>query len=366
MEVDMHQETPRQPSESDEDPIEYLIGIFRKYLTSEWTRKKTPYNLKSSLQNARTSEPGSTEQVLLDAGFHVWLAYFLATNGEAHFEGRSAQVAAIASFQQYNISDKKRIAEGVAATTPHPSVQIAIDRILETTNKKRHQNGEQNSNAKRHHLDVPGIPYQEDSHLRAPASPTTVLPPGSTQPTRSLDPPRIQVAEQSVTGASPQRIADIVPSYISSAIRTDQTEKDGKTSWKAAVTMVFPYVGKVDCVMSLAIKKNKLQHVAMVLFDMHIEMETMVQIVHANGTRVIPSPEANIQGAHDQAIANLFGAKIHEAIKASRVYKEEQQQGIRATRCVSMIVPSDPDVGAVINLNLGLKEAFQIQKFICT
>jgi hypothetical protein len=28
--------------------------------------------------------------------------------------------------------------------------------------------------------------------------------------------------------------------------------------------------------------------------------------------------------AHDQAIANLLGAKIHEAIKASRVYKEEQ------------------------------------------
>ena len=73
--------------------------------------------------------------------------------------------------------------------------------------------------------------------------------------------------------------------------------------------------------MSLAIEKSKLQYVAMILFDMRNKVETMVQIVHRTGIRVIPSPEATVQGTNDQAIPTLFGAKIHEVIKTRHVYK---------------------------------------------
>src|SRR5689334_14760798 len=121
MAINTHRNYTKQLSEPEEDPTDHVIRILRKYLTSEWTRKRTPCNLKSSWQSAKVSERDSIERILLDAGFQAWLAYFLATSCEAHFEGRSMQVAALNSFQQYNIDDKKRVTREVAATIPHAS-----------------------------------------------------------------------------------------------------------------------------------------------------------------------------------------------------------------------------------------------------
>lgn len=140
-------------------------------------------------------------------------------------------------------------------------------------------------------------------------------------------------------------------------------ERDGITSWKAAVTMAFPYVGKDDCIMSLAITESKVQYVAMILFNVHVEVESAVQarqvVLHDGVT--LTSPEITLQGVYHEAIKKLFGHEIYEAIKVSRVCQEERQKGTRATRCVSMIIPSDPGVGAVINLNLGLREGAEIR-----
>lgn len=151
---------------------------------------------------------------------------------------------------------------------------------------------------------------------------------------------------------------------MSGAIRRDPIEGDGMTCWKAAVTMTFPYLGKVDCLMSLAIKETKVEHIAMALFNVHVDVEPAVQarqVVLQHGVRLMPNPEITLQGVRDEAIPKLLGAEIHEAIKASRVCQEELQQGTRATRCVSMIIPSNPDVGAIINLNLGLKEGSRVR-----
>jgi len=123
--------------------------------------------------------------------------------------------------------------------------------------------------------------------------------------------------------------------------------------------MAFPYVGKVDCLMSLAIKETKVEHIAMALFNVHVEVESAVharQVVMQDGVRLMPNPEITLQGVQSEGIKKLLGPDIYDAIKASRVCQEELQQGTRATRCVSMIIPSNPSVGAVINLNLGLKE----------
>lgn len=173
-----------------------------------------------------------------------------------------------------------------------------------------------------------------------------------------------QQQQQVLSQASLQDVAAIFPEYMSGAIRRDSTEVNGVLSWTAAITMAFPYFGKVDCLMSLAIRETKVEHIAMTLFGVHIEVEAAVharQLVLPNGVRVMPSPEITLQGVHNEAIKRLLGNHILEAVDGSRVRQEELEQGTRATRCVSMIVPSNPSIGAIINLNLGLKEGSQIR-----
>jgi hypothetical protein len=167
--------------------------------------------------------------------------------------------------------------------------------------------------------------------------------------------------QQVLSQASLQGTAEVFPEYMSGAIRRDV---DATTGWKAAITMTFPYLGKVDCLMGLAIKENKVQHIAMALFNVHVEFEPAVparQIVLPHGVRLMPSSEIILQGVQIEAIISLLGTEIYEAIKGSRVYQEELQQGVRATRCVSMIMSSNHDDGAVINLNMGLKEGSRVR-----
>ncbi|KAF1999574.1 hypothetical protein P154DRAFT_523132 [Amniculicola lignicola CBS 123094] len=124
-------------SEPDEYVIEDSIQIFRKYLVSEWTRTKTPYGLDAALAKATTSGPDCTERIFLNAGFKAWLAYFLATPGEGHFEGRQAQVEAMAVFQNHSIKDRRLTAERVAKIIPHSTVQAAISKMLQEPKRRR-------------------------------------------------------------------------------------------------------------------------------------------------------------------------------------------------------------------------------------
>ena len=120
--------------------------------------------------------------------------------------------------------------------------------------------------------------------------------------------------------------------------------------------------------MGIFIIESKVQHVAIVLYNVYAEVESDSQvrtIVMQNGVRLMPSPEISLVGARDEAILDLFGPKVFGAVKASCIYQKEQQRGIRPTRCVSMLVHGDARQGAVIKFNLGIKEGIQIGNQLC-
>jgi hypothetical protein len=152
-----------------------------------------------------------------------------------------------------------------------------------------------------------------------------------------------------------------------SAIRRDTVQSEGSTCLKAAVTMDFPFNGLVDCLMSLAISPSKVEYLAMALFGVHVESAGQVRyVVLKEGLKIIPNPDMTLKGTRDDAIISVLGKEIYEGIRASRMRGKELEEGNRITECVSMMLTSRPDEGAIINLSLGLKGGSRIQSKLYT
>lgn len=68
-----------------------------------------------------------TSRIFLDiGGLKAWLAYFLATEGKAHFKGRQDRTATLAAVQKLSLGEKSTIAREVANVQPHATVSSAF------------------------------------------------------------------------------------------------------------------------------------------------------------------------------------------------------------------------------------------------
>ena len=146
--------------------------------------------------------------------------------------------------------------------------------------------------------------------------------------------------------------------YLCDAIRKVVSGNEAK----AAVTTVLPlWGGPVDCLISLDICDNAVEHLAMVLFEAEVKrVENVLHVVLNTGiTLIIPSSEATLKGVGDDAIIEVFGYEICNAINESPVRKRELNEGKTLTECVSMILTKS---GAIINLSLGLEGGLGVQK----
>lgn len=74
----------------------------------------------------------------------------------------------------------------------------------------------------------------------------------------------------------------------------------------------------------------------------------------------------NRQDQFDENIVRTLGPVVHGAIQSSRMRRKELEEGNHVTECVSMILTSRPEEGAIINLSLGLKGGTQIQNKLYT
>ncbi|KAF2453008.1 hypothetical protein BDY21DRAFT_143929 [Lineolata rhizophorae] len=114
-----------------------------------------------------------------------------------------------------------------------------------------------------------------------------------------------------------------------------------------------------DCDMTVEIKESSVAYVAMALFGVHIEVE--FQTRHIMGAVIqTPNPTVTLCDIHEQALTNLFGPEIFQAIDTSLLRWQEREEGIRATRCVRMEVSSDPHSSALVKLKLELEQAIRI------
>ncbi|KAF2105675.1 hypothetical protein BDV96DRAFT_608022 [Lophiotrema nucula] len=111
------------------------------------------------------------------------------------------------------------------------------------------------------------------------------------------------------------------------------------------------------------LSRHKVQQLASVLFDIDLEIEDGFRFdLHNNTVRISRRPEIYLQGATEKAIIECLGCDIHPAIEASPARLEERRNRVLATNCVTMVVTGDPSEEGILNLCLGLKEAFQIKE----
>jgi hypothetical protein len=79
--------------------IAAAVKIFAQQV-QQWNRKRAPRGIQKKLEATRTADQTTTARILLDyGGFVAWLAYSLATDGKAHFNGRLHRDNTINAFK---------------------------------------------------------------------------------------------------------------------------------------------------------------------------------------------------------------------------------------------------------------------------
>lgn len=127
--------TEDSPSEIGEI-TEAAFQVFARQLEVAWTRQRTPKRLKKRLLETRTTDNTHTARVFLDhGGFKAWLAYFLATEGKVHFNGRQRRNHIITEFNQLSQDERIKTAHRFTAFQPHQTVDMAIQKIVESLSK---------------------------------------------------------------------------------------------------------------------------------------------------------------------------------------------------------------------------------------
>lgn len=115
-----------------------VVSVLGKFLTTEWKRVKTPYGLSSSFDKVNSSHAEDLERILLDAGFKVWLSYFLAGRVRGtHYSGQLQDQTAIEVLRGWSPERQREVAEQLNNTEVHPSVSNAIDALWKRCNEGR-------------------------------------------------------------------------------------------------------------------------------------------------------------------------------------------------------------------------------------
>lgn len=167
--------------------------------------------------------------------------------------------------------------------------------------------------------------------------------------------------QQRLSLAFPQKIPGLFPEYMAGAIVRDYIQTGDDCICRAAVEVMFPQDGRLDCIMSLDVKDNKVEYIARTLFDVQVEASSggRRQILLPRGVRLMLNSEITLSGAQDEAVRKLLGLEIHAGIIDSSIYHSEQQEGASATGCVTMAIPWRTSGRATINIVLGVRVGYR-------
>jgi len=162
-----------------------------------------------------------------------------------------------------------------------------------------------------------------------------------------------------IDNATVEGTREVFGDYLCDAAR--RVNIDGHE--KAAVTIMLPkWGGVVDCLVSLDIREEEVSKLASALFNADVNwVRRNLHIALPTGQSIIlsmPQAEVTLKGATNEAITNVFGPEICNAVNESPIRKREWEAGQQSTHCVSMIVTK---TGAIINISLGLEGGLAIQ-----
>ncbi|RSL91310.1 hypothetical protein CDV31_015482 [Fusarium ambrosium] len=121
------------------------------------------------------------------------------------------------------------------------------------------------------------------------------------------DPPQHRVSifpppQQRLSLALPQKIPGLFPEYMAGAIIRDYIQTGEECMCRAAVEVMFPQDGRLDCIMSLDIKENKVEYIARTLFDVQVEADLggKREILLPRGVRLMLNSDITLSGAQDE------------------------------------------------------------------
>ena len=104
--------------------------------------------------------------------------------------------------------------------------------------------------------------------------------------------------------------------------------------------------------MSLDVSEWGVEWLAMSLFSIKVKWVEQVLHVGLNERMSLTMPETTLRGAPDEAIIEVFGSEVYNAITQCLGRKMDVAQGVSMNLTKS---------GAIINLSLGLEGGLQIQ-----
>ena len=103
----------------------------------------------------------------------------------------------------------------------------------------------------------------------------------------------------------------------------------------------------------------------MALFKVKVQWVNSIQhIILNNGvTLIIPNSELTLRGVQDQAIIEVFGHELYNAITKSPIRQNKLTHSIHTTECMLIILTKN---GTIISLALNINGGFTIQNKLYT
>lgn len=404
---------------SDSDLVEDLFVSLSAFLSTEWTAKRQPYRLLESVRAASSAPDHDTSRIFLESSFKAWLAYFVVKPTTANAVGQVARRQQFAALDRLSNSERRNLAARVNDVSPHPTVatlitmmerearainpavaslvpskrprteqddfalssssaypspghsQVLTDISLATIESARRMNPTVDNLI---HAWNPRRPWSRHPRRRVCAddalstgqldSPTTSSSLDPSQHSSQLFADISRATTDSNSSPEPETLGgpdiaelDLFPEYLAGAIKRLDTAP--KT---AAVTIQFPVnsIADVNCAMFIEVLPNKVERLASLLFNAHLETNGNVrELILPGGLCVIPT---QLQGSPPESVTKVFGATTAAALESAPYRKVEvSEAGPRAaTRCVTMTQCSDSKKGAIISVALGRREASKI------
>ncbi|KIW37292.1 uncharacterized protein PV06_10633 [Exophiala oligosperma] len=119
---------------------------------------------------------------------------------------------------------------------------------------------------------------------------------------------------------------------------------------------------KPRVIMSIEVMVNKVEHLAMELYGVHLETHQGLRYVYfPGGAKVLPNPIITLQGCQPGKISPIFGPETLNAITANPDYQDEVKQGYDCTDCVLMLISQAASDGATFLLSLAPMEGTEIK-----
>jgi hypothetical protein len=343
------------------------VSLFTKLLTAEWTRQKAPTGFDDAFARAKLLPEETLERILLDAGFEVWLSYFL-TQRRAH-EGKRSESFAIETLNSLDTQGQREVAAQIGSAPVHPTISAAKIKLLDKHRIRRAQvmrkkRVRQTATPATNQMQLESVETHSDLEQLQPSANTVrnrtmAIEASDEANTLSSQIPNDHDStstppDQTVSHPRNDRLRTIFDHYMIDAIR--------KHGDRAAITMTFPFSHSMVS-MGLYILPNTIQFIAMQLFGVHIHVDNGFRyILLGNGTRLRIQGALVMDRAQVHSIRPVLGPEVDGAVNGSPARKDEVKKGLDHTGCVSLQISSVPDDDGILSLTFGAAEGFTIKE----